>query len=323
MDALMDWGIALIQLFQRMSPALDDVMEFITFFGLVEFYMIFIPLLYWVVNRRWGFKAFLVLLFTDFVGTSIKLFGHQPRPYWVSNKPRLIGSEEHFYGFVSTHSSNPPAVLGYLALQIKKQWMWVVTITAAFLIGFSRMYLGVHFPQDVVGGWAVGALMLYLIAKAEPRIGSWMSKNSTSYQILTGFVVSIVFIVISYLIKQAISGSPDSETWANYSTMARSLDHFVTLGGATFGAISGYALMLKSARFSVAGTVVQKATRYLLGMVGLIAILYGLDFAFDAIQGSEMVGFVLRYIRYGLTTFWAMFGAPWVFLKLNLAKPEA
>jgi hypothetical protein len=53
----------------------------------------------------------------------------------------------------------------------------------------------------------------------------------------------------------------------------------------------------------------------------VLIAMYGLDALFSLIAPDETVlGYILRYIRYGTTTFWAMFGAPWVFLKLNLTK---
>ena len=62
---------------------------------------------------------------------------------------------------------------------------------------------------------------------------------------------------------------------------------------------------------------------YLVGILGVFTLLYGLDPLFSLIAADETaLGYLLRYIRYGATTFWVMFGAPWVFLKLNLATSK-
>ena len=80
-------------------------------------------------------------------------------------------------------------------------------------------------------------------------------------------------------------------------------------------------MMRSDARFQAQGSWIQKLGRYLVGIFGVLIAMYGLDFLFGLIASDETVlGYVLRYLRYGTTTFWAMFGAPWVFLKLNLAK---
>ncbi len=322
MSTLQAFGIDLIVWIQGWSPALDSLMEFLTFFGKVEFYMIFIPLLYWTINKRWGFRVFMLLLFTDFVGVSFKLFLHQPRPFWISDEVKLIGSQEASYGIISTHASNPPAILGYLWLQVRKRWLLITAVVATLLISFSRIYLGVHFPHDIIAGWVSGLVMLYLFVKVEDRVSAGLRDRSTGFNLGAAFAVSMIFVVVAILISAAIAGSPDASNYAAYSEEARSLNHFFTLSGAVFGAMAGWILGKKSGQFSVGGPIMQKAARYLLGMAGVVVVLYGLDFAFDQVDAGQAVAFTLRYIRYGLTTFWVIFAAPRVFLKMKLAAPE-
>jgi membrane-associated phospholipid phosphatase len=104
MDALQEYGIQLIQSIQILSPGLDGIMEFFTFLGKVEFYMIFITFLYWIVDANLGFKAFMVLLSTDIVSVSLKKFLHQPRPYWIGDVKGM--GVETSYGIPSSHASD-------------------------------------------------------------------------------------------------------------------------------------------------------------------------------------------------------------------------
>lgn len=322
MTGLQEFGIDLIVWLQQMSPALDGVMEFFTFLGTVEAYMLLIPLLYWAVNKRWAFRAFLVLLFTDIITTSFKLLLHQPRPYWVSPEVRLLSGPEPSYGLPSGHSSDPLAVLGYLSAQIRKRWMWWVTAAVVLMIGISRVYLGVHFPHDVLAGWLVGTVVLVLILRSEGRVGTWLDRQSFGAQLSAALLASLVFIALGVLISAAITASPDDPAWAQHSLEARSLNQFITLGASLFGSAAGYGLMKQHAPFRVQGTLGQKIARYLLGIVGTIVILYGLDYLFDLFAGSALLDYLLRYVRYSLTTLWVMFGAPWLFLRLRLAETE-
>ena len=321
MSGLIDFGIDWIVVFQRLSPALDGIMNFFTFFGLVEAYMILIPLVYWCINRTWGFRVFLVLLLTDFVGYLFKLGLHQPRPYWVSDEVRLIGAEANdTYGIISTHASNPPAVLGYLALKARKGWLWIAAVIAPLLISSSRMYLGVHFPHDIAAGWISGLAVLFLFVKFETAVAEKLRTASTAAQVVLGLALGLAMAAISALIAAGIANSPDPASYAEYSAGARSLSHHITLAGAMAGSVIGYALMRRVASFRTDGSLAKKALRYLVGMAGLVLVLYGLDFVFDQVQAGDVVEYTLRFIRYGLTTLWAMFVAPWLFLKLKLAE---
>jgi membrane-associated phospholipid phosphatase len=319
MEALQEWGIRLIQALQTLSPALDPFMEFFTFLGKVEFYMLFITFLYWIVDTRLGFRAFMVLLSTDVVGMAFKHLFHQPRPYWIGDVKQM--GVETSYGIPSTHASDSFAVWGFLAYEVKRRWLWITAVVLVLLISFSRLYLGVHFPHDVVGGWLIGLLVLVLFVKYEEGISGWLKSKSTNYQVGLGFAVSIAFIALGLIVKAIITPSPDSEIWAHFSTEARSLTSYFTLAGAFFGAVAGYGLMKFKAKFRTQGPWAQKLGRYLVGIVGVLIAMYGLDAVFGLIASDESVlGYILRYIRYGTTTFWVMFGAPWVFLRLRLVN---
>ena len=93
---------------------------------------------------------------------------------------------------------------------------------------------------------------------------------------------------------------------------------------AFFGAFTGYVLMKSSAYFHTEGSWTKKLGRYVIGIIGVLVAMYGLDILFSLLAGDEsLAGYILRYIRYAATTFWVMFGAPWVFLKLKLVEEKS
>ena len=194
--------------------------------------MLLIPLVYWLVDASLGFRVLLVLVSTDFLAVSLKQLLHEPRPYWVGDVKPL--AEETSYGIPSSHSSDSLAVWGYLAYRIKKNWLWVLSTIIILLIGLSRMYLGVHFPQDVLVGWLVGLVVLILFVWGEARVAAWFQKFSTGGQIAIAFVISLLMILMGWLILLLISSSPDPAEWAKYATQARTIYHYITLGGFFF-----------------------------------------------------------------------------------------
>lgn len=321
MDPIYDFGIQIIQALQSLSPILDGLMKFFSFLGTIEFYLLIIPFLYWVVSVPLGIRVLFLLITTDFLGIGFKQILHQPRPYWVGNVKTL--AEETSYGIPSTHASDSLAVWGYLACRLKKGWLWMITVLVVLLIGFSRMYLGVHFPTDVLGGWLIALLMIFLFARGERWAVPWLNKQSAARQIGIGFGISMIMILVGWLVGLLVALSPDPAEWAQYSILARSNTSYFTLSGALFGAAAGYVLMRHHAAFQTKGSWWQKLLRYLLGIVGVLVIYLGLDILFGLIAMDETaLGLGLRYIRYGAVTFWAIFGAPWVFLKLRLAEPD-
>jgi len=316
MTSLLDFGINMIQAIQSLSPALDIPMRFFTFLGTVEFYLLFFTLIYWLIDTRLGIRAFILLLTADMISMGLKQLFRQPRPYWLGEVKQF--SAEPSYGLPSSHASDSSAVWGYLAYRVRKRWVWVLVLVLLLLIGISRLYLGVHFPQDILVGWGIGFLVLLVFIKTEARLSASLNALPLRLQVGTGLLLSLVFIAVGLLVKALISGTSDPETWAHFALDARSLSHYFSLSGSFCGSFCGYFLMKRYVPFQVPEKDILKFAAYLLGTASVMVVLYGLDALFALLAVDESVlGYLLRYIRYTLATLWALFGAPWVFVRLG------
>ena len=319
MDGIYQFGITFTQWLQGISPTLDGFMRGITFLGTIEFYIIFIPALFWSIDQTLGLRVLFILILTDVPASYLKQLFHEPRPYWLGGVKAM--GDEPSYGIPSTHASNTLAVWGLIAYTMKKSWMWVFTALLLLLVGLSRPYLGMHFPQDVLGGWLVGLVILLLYLKYEGRFLVWWAQKTVQTQIWLGFFSSMAFILIGVLVLAVISISPDPVAWASFSTEARDISHYLTLSGFFFGAVTGATLMRKYANFKMEGSPLKRFGRYVLGMIGLFAVYLGLDVLFALFApDASLAGYILRYIRYTLVSLWAIFVAPWLFIKVGLAE---
>jgi hypothetical protein len=294
-------------------------MKLFTFLGRVEFYLLIIPLIYWTIDYTLGIRALLLLISIDMVGSALKLLFHQPRPYWIGPVKAL--SQEISYGIPSSHASDSLAFWGYVAYRLRRTWLWIIAVVMVVFIGLSRIYLGVHFLHDVVFGWMIGGALLWVFVRSEQAIATWMNKHGLLGQIGIGFALSLVMILVGQLIKVTLSGMPDPEAWRAYAAQARTPTYVFTLAGTLFGAISGYALMKRYAHFDVAGRQAPRIGRYLLGIIGVGVIYFGLDVVFKLMAADQTaLGYILRYVRSCSVALWVTFAAPWAFLRVKLAE---
>ena len=93
----------------------------------------------------------------------------RPRPYRMIEKLTILIPEPGEYSFPSGHTSSSFAAGVVLYLMLPKKY-GIPAMVLAFLIGISRLYVGVHYPTDVLGGMVMGTLIAVSVVKATEKI---------------------------------------------------------------------------------------------------------------------------------------------------------
>lgn len=322
MQAIYDFGVWLIASLQALGAWQTIPMKFFSFLGTEEFYMIVLPALYWCFSTSLGMRVAVILMLSTGINDAFKKIFRGPRPYWVSSKVQNF-AEETSFGVPSGHAQNAAAVWGIMAARLHKRWAWITALVLIFLIGISRLSLAVHFPHDVLVGWLLGFLLLWLTLRFWDPVTAWARKQTLPRQVFFAFLASLgllLFQALPFAWLRFSGWQPPSE-WASYASQAITLEGGLTSGGTFFGLLSGAAWLAHLGWFQEKGPWWKLVLRYLLGVAGVLAIRYGLKFIFPA--DETFLAYLLRYVRYALIGFWMTGGAPWAFLKLKLAEKRA
>lgn len=145
---------------QSLGDWLVGPMRAITAMGYEQFFILLLPAIYWCFGQMLGIRVGIIFLTGQYLNFFLKFLFHSPRPYWVSDKV-LAYSQETSFGLPSGHAQIAGTMWGWLAVEIKKRWFTILAIVIIFLIGLSRLFLGVHFLSDVLLGWALGGLTVW------------------------------------------------------------------------------------------------------------------------------------------------------------------
>jgi len=293
MEPIWQWGLDFIRAVQLVhGPALDAFFKAITFMGEEEFFLVLIPLIFWCVDFSVGVRLALAFLLSVYLNTGLKdLFAH-PRPFELDPSVKL--HEATGYGLPSGHAQSAVIAWGNIAAGFHRAWLWVLAVLLMMLIGFSRIYLGVHFPTDVLAGWAVGAVLLATYLGLRPQVSDWLERAGLAVQLTLAVAVPLALLLIH----------PTVDTVSPMAVL--------------MGMGIGIALIRRVAPFDTSGPLWKCALRFVVGAIGLFVLYFGLKLLFPG--EGEPLYLVLRFVRYVLVGLWAGLGAPWLFLRLRLAS---
>ncbi|SEH52675.1 PAP2 superfamily protein [Ruminococcus flavefaciens] len=182
---------------ESINDALTPFMEFVSLFAIS--FLITIPaFIYWCKDKRIGLYALSAYALSSAITVIVKLTACVYRP-WIRDS-RIIPAGDSVrsatgYSFPSGHTSNAASIYGGLALKSpkKRRWIKVICVLMILLTAFSRNYLGVHTPQDVLTAILLGTIAVLFMSK----LSSYLSKHTEKENIV--LAAGIVFCIASLI----------------------------------------------------------------------------------------------------------------------------
>ena len=174
---------------------IDKFFLSITIFG--EFWLptIICAITYWCIDYKAGIYLFSMESFNIFIAHFLKMIACVYRPWVLDNRiqpSKLAVPFAKGYSFPSGHSIMSSSVVGGVAYLLKKhKWICTLLIFLVLLIGFSRLWLGVHTPQDVVCGLFIGFCLIFIVSK----IVNWAENDKKRYWYL--LIATDIFVILA------------------------------------------------------------------------------------------------------------------------------
>lgn len=179
------WEIGIIQSIQSIrSSFLDELFLTINLFDKTITYLVILYLVYALKNARAGIHLLWLLTIATLAYLDLKDLLGQPRPYHLFPELEVLGSIG--YGFPSGAATSSSIILGFIFFvgptkeAFNRGWK-CGAVVLLLAIGLSRVYLGAHFPSDVLGGYALGFCLLMIYKYAIFSLEKWTRSFSKGF----------------------------------------------------------------------------------------------------------------------------------------------
>ena len=298
----MNIQINILKVFQSIrNPILNALFLILTISTEVPVIVILSAIMYWCINKKYGQKLLFALTSNIAINTGIKEFVKAPRPIGIEGLKSLRVSTATGYSFPSGHTQTATTFWTSLMIIFRKKWVNILGIVMILGVGLSRLYLGVHWPIDVIGGWIFGIVFTVIFLK----LFDIVDKNK-DYRLL--LLTLIPFIIYIFIVKS---------------------DSYVKMLGLFIGFIIGYIIEDKFIKFNTIyeykkevnfssktcnrkDYIVKSVYRFLLGIFTLLLVFLILNY----IMPKHLI---FKFIKYLIITLYAVAGVPALFKMTKLA----
>jgi len=285
------------------TPFLDTAIGLITRLGEETVAVVILCAVFWCISKRAAYGVGVAFFFSGLTVQGMKICFRIERP-WVADptfRPVQSALENSTgYSFPSGHTQSATALFGSLGVQIKQKTIKALCFLLVFLVAFSRLYLGVHTPLDVVASLVISFLLILLTTKL--IAGETIDKKRELVISLAMALFAAAVIVIAFIMYS--TGKIEHEYVADCLKAA----------GAGIGFAAGMYVERVYINFPVkAKNIFWQIIKFILGFAGVLAIKEGLKLVIGTALAADMT-------RYFLMIAWVTAGFPLIIKRFFEVK---
>ncbi|NHJ22433.1 MAG: phosphatase PAP2 family protein [Candidatus Lokiarchaeota archaeon] len=292
--------------FYSTSPTMRSIFKYITYLGEPIVFIVIVAIFFIAYDKKFAKNLALSLMFSTYVNEFVKNIFMDPRP-----ATNIVDSTpvETSYGFPSNHTQSAVAFWGYFAYNFRKRlYIPIILGVVIFLVSISRLIVGVHDLQDVIGGFAIGVVVVMLFIYLEPHGTKLFNALKLPLKLVIVIVVSLALFLVGIFLFPT-SGTDLALVRVAFSDAGG----FAQVGGVLFG--FGIAYVLEGEYVKYDPSKLDWKWRIINLVIGLV-IVFVIYFGLEAIKGVFDSVFY-RFARYAIIGFILGFILPLIFVKIH------
>ena len=266
-------------------PILNELMLAVTTLGEETAFLVLAMIFFWCVDKKRGY----LLMSVGFLGTManqfMKLWFRIPRPWVLDPDFTILEAAREAaagYSFPSGHTTSAVATFGSIAATAKhKKTAWFCVILAV-LVGLSRMYIGVHTPQDVLVGALTSVILIIALRRA----------ITDGKQMLTILLAKMLFAMglLAFVLFYSFPADVDAHN------LESGLKNAYTMVGSVAGVGFVYMMEKKYVNFPTEAVWWAQILKVVIGFGLVLAVKEGLRSPLEALFGDPYPARLVRYL---------------------------
>ncbi len=302
--------------FYSSSSTVRAIFKAITYLGDPIVFIIIVAIIYLAYNKKIAKNLTLSLLFSYYLNGIIKEIFQDGRPPGNTDLTEELGVIESSYGFPSGHTQNGTSFWGYISYEFKDLKKYkeipiipIVFSVIVFLVAISRIIIGVHDLQDIVGALLIGICFLLAFIYLEPIFTKQFNKLNLITKLVITVIVSLgLFLIGTFLWPRAYVQLATQNFPPDYSDNGA----FGLVGGVLLGFGVGYILEQEFVNYDPSQlTNKQKVLNVIIGLVIALVIFIPLEYLL------EIDSAFYRFGRYAILSFVVAYVVPLICTKIN------
>jgi membrane-associated phospholipid phosphatase len=316
----MGFELEIVKWFQGFRNSFLDVFfELFTMFGEELLVIAVLGGIYWTISKKKGELLGITVFISLGVNSFIKMIFMRPRPFMVDDtitnlRPETSGG----YSFPSGHTQSASTLFFGVYQFFKNRVLLVLAIVITVMVALSRVYIGVHYPTDVI----VGALLGFIITYYGFLWLTKMKNLDKFYNKLLIIANTLLIVMLVYNLFAVNNGTFDSQLfYFNTEALAKMI-------GVLVGFVIGVKIEKKYVNFDNHKILYKNLIRFVLGVVAVLIVRILLKEVFHLIVDPEnlidnqpflsFLATIFDYLRYGIMVIVGIGIYPIVFKKLNI-----